>query len=95
MTTPFLPSNGTEGADFMDLWCGRCVRDKVMNGTMYFDDATDADLCPILAASYRGAVAEWIEDVTGPRCTAFVPDTEHAQEVDTRTMDLFGDDGHA
>ena len=64
-TEPFRPSNGTEGACFVDSWCGQCER------------GTRRD-CPILGATYAYDVdepeypKEWIRDSHGPRCTAFV-----------------------
>ena len=42
-----------------------------------------------IAAGFRGPVKEWIEDDSGPRCTAFVPAGNTVPEVDTLTGDLF------
>ena len=39
--------------------------------------------------SFRGQVKEWIEDDSGPRCTAFVEAGNAVPEVDTLTGDLF------
>ena len=35
------------------------------------DDCDDNEKCSIIAASFVGPVAEWVEDERGPRCTAF------------------------
>lgn len=45
--------------------------------------------CEIIAASFRGPVNEWIEDDSGPRCTAFVEAGKPVPFVDTMTMELF------
>jgi len=49
----------------------------------------DNELCEIIAASFRGQVKEWIEDDSGPRCTAFVEAGKEVPFVDTKTLDLF------
>ena len=61
----YRPSCGSEGADFMTHWCGRCVRDQ------------DGG-CPFagMAMAFRIEDPEyprvWREDgPAGPRCTAF------------------------
>lgn len=69
----YLPSNGTEGIIFMDGWCRKCARDKAMREGADFDECDDNELCPIIAAAFRGPVAEWVADENGPKCTAFVP----------------------
>lgn len=80
----YRPSNGTEGAGFICAWCEACERD-------IHED------CPILAATFLYDVddanypAEWIEDESGPRCTAFIPlgeplPTPRCME----TADMFG-----
>jgi hypothetical protein len=83
MTKPYMPSNGTEGDMFDDVFCSRCERDRAYrDGGM-----VDAELgCPILAAALRGEQpGEWvwqgldadgvlvIGSETGARCTAFTP----------------------
>jgi hypothetical protein len=84
------PSNGTEGAYFIEGWCANCERDKVMNG-----DATDEDAdkdpsiyCQILSDSFIRAVPEWREIDGEPKCLKFVkkgdalPDRcPHTQEL--------------
>ncbi|EPR09903.1 hypothetical protein M527_07200 [Sphingobium indicum IP26] len=63
--TAYRPSCGSEGADFMARWCGRCTRDiegycRISADTMVFR-VTDFEY-PV----------EWRTDsVHGPRCTAF------------------------
>jgi len=89
MSDKYLPSNGTEGAAFMDTWCRNCQRDKAMREGADFDECDDNELCEIIAAAFRGPVNEWIEDASGPRCTAFVEAGKPVPFVDTKTMDLF------
>ncbi len=89
MSEQYQPSNGTEGAMFINAWCGRCQRDKAMREGADFDECDDNELCEIIAASFRGPVKEWIEDESGPRCTAFVEAGQAVPFVDTKTMDLF------
>ena len=72
MSEPYLPSNGTEGAAFIDQWCSQCARDNEMNGTVALDYGGPEDHCDILSNSYLGPVRQWIRDKSGPRCTAFV-----------------------
>lgn len=69
---PFRPSSGTEGACFVDRWCGSCQRDAAfLEG--------EGDSCPIVAASMIFAVTdpeypdEWIMAERGPICTAWEP----------------------
>ena len=54
----YRPSSGTEGADFIGAWCGRCKADV-------------NDDCPILANSFCGPVDEWTYERGEPVCTAF------------------------
>lgn len=89
MSKQYQPSNGTEGAMFINAWCRRCQRDKAMREGADFDECDDNELCEIIAASFRGQVKEWIEDDSGPRCTAFVEAGNVVPEVDTLTGDLF------
>jgi hypothetical protein len=42
----FRPSNGTQGESFIAGWCGRCKRDRVMNGEVEADTASEQDCCP-------------------------------------------------
>ncbi len=91
---PYRPSNGTEGVDFIERWCGRCLRDEAYrNGT--------GDSCPIVADSLAiGDIndlrypKEWVEDEPfgNARCTAFLDvgdDPElAAARVDPRQMVL-------
>lgn len=89
MSKPYRPSNGSEGADFFDTWCRRCARDKAMREGADFDECDDNELCELIAAGFRGPVKEWIEDNSGPRCTAFIESWEGVPEVDTHTQDMF------
>jgi hypothetical protein len=73
MARPYRPSNGAEGMDFIDRWCGRCLHDEAYrNGT--------GNSCPIVANSLVFGVddpkypKEWVQDEPwgNARCTAFV-----------------------
>lgn len=67
----YRPSNGTEGAFFIEAWCCKCERDRNQD-------------CPIVAATFVYDVddpeypSEWCYDETAdplaaePKCTAFV-----------------------
>jgi hypothetical protein len=76
-TSPYRPTSGTEGADFMEAFCDRCTRDAAFR-------AGTGDSCPIAADTMVFAVtdpeypAEWVQDERGPRCTAFDPETPSA-----------------
>ena len=66
MTTPYRPSNGTEGDCFMAQFCERCQKQKrctIMARTMAFD---------VTEPQYP---REWIRDDANGNgiCTAFVP----------------------
>ena len=37
----YIPSNGSDGADFMDRWCSHCARDKLLNGSVEIDNCRD------------------------------------------------------
>lgn len=89
MAEPYRPSNGTEGADFIDHWCGHCERDREFR-----EDPDAGDGCEIVAATFRFDVnhpdypKEWIEDEKGPRCTAFTTDPARPVRCN-RTADMF------
>lgn len=85
----YKPSNSDEGYAFLGYWCANCQRDKAMREGADFDECDDNELCEIIAASFRGQVKEWIEDDSGPRCTAFVEAGNVVPEVDTLTGGLF------
>lgn len=92
---PYQPSNGTEGREFYRQWCCNCQRDKAMREGADFDECDDDELCEIIALTAAYDVSdpkypkEWVEDESGPRCTAFVPVGSKVPEVDTLTGDLF------
>lgn len=81
-TTPYRPSNGTEGECFMERWCARCTHDAAMRN----DPGAWETGCQIIAMTLAFDVddpeypAEWIEDdvewpaPSNPRCTAFQPE---------------------
>lgn len=92
MSHQWIPSNGTEGHQFINDWCSKCARDAVSNGQKTFDDCDDSELCQILDASFRGDAKEWIEHDDGrTECTAFVPLGAAQPQRDDKTMDMFGD----
>ena len=68
MSTPYIPSNASEGMAFIERFCQHCERDRVANGTVLDDIATQADYCPILTATFRGPVKEWIYGNDGEPC---------------------------
>lgn len=84
----YIPSNGTEGYLFFRQHCARCRRDAVLGMGKDFDTCSDDELCPIVAAAFRGTAHQWREDDDGNTwCTAFEP-----QRAPTRcehTPDLF------
>lgn len=58
---PWMPSNGTEGAEFRARMCDRCDRECGRS-------------CAILTASFIADVPEWRELENGATtCIAFVP----------------------
>jgi len=68
----YRPSNGTEGAEFCEAWCDRCVKDVAAQRGDFENG------CYIRAATYAFEVddpeypSEWTYDATGqPCCTAF------------------------
>lgn len=92
-TEPYRPSNGTEGALFMDEWCAKCRRDRAFR-----EDENELG-CPIISAAmlYQEDDPkypnEWICDTEGewpwnPRCTAFEPIAEEGVICDPRQDDL-------
>jgi hypothetical protein len=72
-TRLYRPSSGTEGADFIEHFCERCLRDAKYRET---DDG--ADSCDILRRSFLHSTeepeypSEWNYGEDGlPTCTAF------------------------
>ncbi|WP_370171821.1 hypothetical protein [Sphingobium abikonense] len=72
----YRPANGSEGADFIGRWCGRCTRD-------------DDGRCSIVAASMIFQLtdseypSEWrTNGASGPHCTAFEPADPYEQPFD-------------
>ena len=86
----YRPSNGTEGAVFIDSWCGHCARDKAMREGAPLEECDDREVCPIIARSFAGEATEWVYGTDGqPRCTEYV---EHGQPIPYRclnTPDIF------
>lgn len=96
----YRPGNGTEGAIFIETWCGSCARDKsAREGMLLLDECDDNEVCSIIGRTFAHQVdssdypGEWQYGEDGqPRCTAFVqagdpipaPRCEH-------TVDLFRD----
>ncbi len=67
----YRPGNGSEGAEFVARWCGKCTRDL---------GADAGDGCPILALTFVHPIdapeypEAWRRDgPSGPRCTSFEP----------------------
>ena len=92
---PYMPSNGTEGECFHSMWCEKCARDKLMNGSLTIDEADkDPDAyCEVLGRSFReDAIPEWLFSLEGwPTCTAFVAMGEKIPPPRCdHTADMFG-----
>lgn len=79
MAEKYRPSNGTEGDWFASKFCGKCERERRWR-------EREEDPCSILVNSYALAIdhpdypKEWIEDESGPRCTAFREEGAPSQE---------------
>jgi hypothetical protein len=97
----YCPSNGTEGADFIDAWCRKCVRDQG-------DIEAGEPGCEILFTTmvldvdHPDYPSEWTFDRFGrPICTAFdsieeahaATETQRISLVDDKTEDLFNSRG--
>ncbi|KKC25794.1 hypothetical protein WP12_12110 [Sphingomonas sp. SRS2] len=74
MSALYRPSNGSEGRDFMNRWCGVCERDRAFR-------EGEGDSCEIAAMTMAVSVddpaypREWRQDgPNGPRCTAYEGD---------------------
>ncbi len=94
MSTPYRPSNGTEGEGFIYSFCCQCAHSEHLQ-----PGARDTDPagCPILDLTFLHDVddpeypKQWIQDESGPRCTAFVPEGQPlATPRCTQTEDMFG-----
>lgn len=87
----WLPSNGTEVELFLDQWCRKCARDKSMREGADYDECDDNEVCPIIAASFRGEAVEWRELDSGEvKCMKYVPaDQPIPHERDVNTLDMF------
>jgi len=93
----YRPSNGTEGAIFMEAWCADCQRDKSMREGAPLEDCDDNERCEIIADTFAYEVddprypAAWVHGKDGqPLCTAFVAaGLPIPPERDTRTIDMF------
>lgn len=93
---PYRPSNGTEGAIFIDNWCAQCERDHGMMAGLPLEDCDDNSICGIIADTYCYAVddpaypKEWQYGNDGqPRCTAYLEKGQPIPIVDELTGDLF------
>jgi hypothetical protein len=88
----YRPSNGTEGDSFISHFCCNCARSD--HNQPQSDD--DADVgCEILGDTFMLDVddpaypPQWIEDESGPRCTAFIQNGEAVPTRCTQTADMF------
>lgn len=59
---PYKPADGTAGGWFLAAWCVRCKHCDGCDVLAEIDDLDD----PVTVYP-----AEWIQDESGPRCTAF------------------------
>jgi hypothetical protein len=87
MGKPYRPSNATEGEWFEARFCDRCDADAPWR-----DTDGQADACAIHCRTMAFDVSdpnypsEWVEDESGPRCTAYRPegtpsDQESAHQI--------------
>lgn len=61
----YLPSNGTEGDSFIEMWCAKCIRDTTYRGGL--------TCCNILSNTMViGKVKQWIYKDGVPTCTSFL-----------------------
>lgn len=85
----WVPSNGSEGHDFIESWCMRCERDRAFRECVPVEECDDDELCRILSASFIGKAVEWRELPDGSlTCVGF----SEAQGFAVRceyTADLF------
>jgi hypothetical protein len=89
----YRPACGSEGADFMDRWCGRCEHDRSFR-------EESGDSCTIAADTMvynkhdPEYPREWRQDgPEGPRCTAFKAIDPADQPIDpsAAVADMFPD----
>ncbi|HYG06492.1 MAG TPA: hypothetical protein VD865_08765 [Stenotrophomonas sp.] len=93
MREKFRPSNGTEGACFIEAFCCQCARSEHLQPDACADSPAG---CLILDLTFLHDIEdaeypdEWICDEAGPRCTAFVREGEAAPTPRcSRTPDMF------
>lgn len=88
----YVPSNGTEGACFLEGWCAQCARDRAMREGVELEECDDNERCEIIAASFRGEAVEWREMEDGNTvCLAYVPAGQQVPPPRCQhTADLFG-----
>lgn len=92
----YRPGTGTEGAIFIESWCGQCERDHGMMKGLPLEECDDNQICQIIGDSYLLAVdhpdypKEWQYGPDGqPRCTAFVEAGQPIPVKDEHTADMF------
>lgn len=69
----WIPSNGSEGASFLESFCSCCARDAAMREGKELEECDDNEVCPIIAASFRDEAVEWRQDDDGAvYCLAYV-----------------------
>ena len=89
--TQWIPSNGTVGHAFIEGECSRCAKDVPSNSGKPYEDCDDSELCPILAASFRGEAVEWRRMPDGEvKCLAFVEVGSNEPHRCDKTPDMFG-----
>lgn len=73
----YRPASGSEGADFMARWCGRCAHDEDGSGCRI---AADTMIFRVTDPQYPAA---WRQDgPSGPRCSEFEALDQHDQPLD-------------
>lgn len=87
----YRPSNGTEGADFIDYWCGNCERDRGFR-----ENPDSGTGCEIIASTMIYEIdhpyypKEWCYVDGKPCCTAFIEEGGQIRKRCENTRDMFG-----
>ena len=90
----YRPSNGSEGFDFMETWCGHCANDKPWSEGKDFDSCGPEEVCQIIADTMAYSIddpsypKQWVYGQDGrPMCLAFEPTGKPYRCP--RTIDIF------
>ena len=88
----WIPESSYDVAETLECGiCTRCKKDVLCNGTVQIGDEKDDELCPIIAAAWRGqgeAVELRLHPTDGVICTQFEAMDGSEKPRCTRTMEL-------